>query len=102
MSETTSVLSISGRKIKDCREVAETLRRMGIFSSVTPNWTTRGDDQLDRFLIENGCQITLGGTDPKIIPDQVWKPLKTKYKLECAHLHVHGQYRGCINDYLKK
>lgn len=95
----TSILSISSKKIKDCDQVAETLREIGVFASVTSNTTVFCDDK-DSWL-EKGCQITFGGLKPELIPERVWPRLKNEHQLNCAYLHVHGRYYGCINEYLR-
>ena len=96
-SDTTSVISISSKNIKDCSDVANTLAKCGIMCSVTPNYTVRRD--MDEYTLENGCTIILGGTNPNQIEKNIWKPLKETYNLGCAFLDIHGGYKGCIIDY---
>ena len=103
--KTTSVLSISSPYISStCLGVAEMLRQMGIPASVTPNHSIIKSQEPNKpASLEYGCQITLGNDiAPGSIPKKVWLPLKENFKLTCAHLHVHGQFRGCIYDYDRK
>lgn len=95
---TTSVLSISSNKINDCNDVVDSLIKVGVICSVTPNKSICCNDK--KCWVENGCIITLSGLNPKKIEDKVWKPLKTQYNLNCAHLEIKGSYIGCILNYL--
>jgi len=95
----TSILSISSKKIKDCINVAETMRQCGINCSITQNNTIIGKDD---FTIENGCRITLSGVNHKYIEKYVWDPLKVEYDLNCAHYKIDGVYNGCIYNFIRE
>lgn len=96
---THSVLSISSPHISHCEDVARSLCQWGIMSSVSPNYSIIETDQ--KYHVETGCTITLPDMDPTHIETQVWNPLRQKYHLECAHLNVHHQFRGCIKDFFQ-
>ena len=95
----TSILSISSKKIKDCNDVVETLIKSGVICSVSSNKSICCDDK--KCWIENGCTIILNGLKPERIEDKVWKPLKTKFNLSCAHLEINGGYIGCILNFIE-
>ena len=100
-NNTTSVLSVSSKKINHCRDVAQLLFDMNIACKVSENNTVLRNSK-DEYSMETGCTVTLTGLDPKHIPKQVWEPLKQRFGLTCAHLHIHGQYQGCLYNYLHK
>ena len=96
---TTSDLNISGKNIVSCKDVVETLQKTGIMCSVVEQNSVICERK--NCWIEKGCKITLSGLKPYYINAKVWAPLQQRFQLTCAHLHVHGQYRGCILDFLR-
>jgi hypothetical protein len=91
-------LSISGHRL-DCNEVAEHLRKAGIMSSVMSN--TSVVYQNAQYQLEPGCRILVNECDKKTLNHSIWQPIKTMGNLSCAHVHVPGQFSGCIYDYLR-
>lgn len=96
----TSILSISSKKISDCNDVVNTLHKLGVICSVVDNNSVIKKN--NELIIEHGCNITLTNTNISNIKKDIWVPLKNKYNLGCAHLLIHGKYRGCIYDFLDK
>lgn len=97
---TTSILSISSRKLTHCGLITKKMIDLGIVSKITPNQSIICNNR--RCWVENGCTILLGGLNPKYINEKVWKPLNNEFNLRCAHLKIDKQYQGCIYDFIKK
>tara|TARA_B100000674_G_scaffold259557_1_gene214028 strand:- start:440 stop:778 length:339 start_codon:yes stop_codon:yes gene_type:complete len=97
---TTSILTVSSKKINHCGLITKKLFDLGIMSNVTPNQSVICDS--NKCWIENGCSIILTGLNPKYINEKVWKPLNDKFDLSCAHLKISKQYQGCIYDFIKE
>lgn len=98
-SSTTTTLSISSKEIKNCNDVALYLKKCGVPCDITSNQTVMKNN--GKFYVENGCRIILNNKN-KIINKSLWNDLKDVFKLDCAHIKVDGQFKGCINDYLRK
>lgn len=96
---TSSDLNISSGNIKSCRQIVELLQKTGIMCSVVSQESVICQE--GNCWIENGCQVRLCGLAPEEIEKKVWSPLKSNFNLTCAFLHIHGQYKGCILDYLR-
>ena len=104
-----TTLSISSPAITDCRRVAEYFRLCQIPCHVTPNHTVIADPKYDpkrhphdyAYTIENGCQIKFGSHPPQMLNSLFWTKLKNAFRLQCAHVHVEGKFKGCIYDYLR-
>tara|TARA_B110000971_G_scaffold221987_1_gene272261 strand:- start:3208 stop:3531 length:324 start_codon:yes stop_codon:yes gene_type:complete len=94
----TTTLSISSTKISDCDKVATYLQNCGITCDITQNKTIMKMN--GEFYSETGCRIIFSGRN-KIVDKQMWSNLKDRFKLDCAHINVDGQFTGCINDYLR-
>jgi hypothetical protein len=80
-----SLISISTKKKMDCGEIAEYLRKTGIECTVSSNISIVCKDK--KCWKEYGCKIHSNKNVNKI-----WKSLKNKYDLNCAHL----KYDGCV------
>jgi hypothetical protein len=96
---TTSELNISSELIYDCGGVLQTLYECGIKCTVSPHKSVIYND--NKCQVERGCLIKLNGLNHVEIEKKVWNPLKDKFGLKCAHLHVHGYYIGCILDFIR-
>ena len=94
----TTTLSISSTDILDCDRVATYLQHCGIPCDITQNKTILKKN--GNFHIETGCRIVFSGRN-KIVDETMWSNLKTRFKLDCAHIKVEGHFKGCINDYLR-
>ena len=96
---TTSDLTISSKNIHNCGEVVEKLRQCGISSNVSPQTTIicKGTS----CWTEKGCNIRITDLDQQDIEKKVWIPLKNRFDLTCAHLNVHGNYIGCIRNFIR-
>ena len=92
-----SVLSISGKDIKNCLMVAKILERMMIGCDVTENTTIMCNES--NCKIEKGCRIMIHDELSKPQIKKVWNRLKNEFKLECAH-YRNKEVNGCIYDYL--
>ena len=103
--DVTSILSISKKPSNHwnlgpgCAKVISILKNQKIISSITPNKSIQCDN--NNCWIEWGCRITTS-LKPEYIKPMIWKPLKKELELDCAHLWIHGKYRGCINSYPPK
>ena len=91
-------LSVStGDLMFNCKKLAETLRRCGVESNITPNYSvTRREDSINS---EVGCKVELHNIDPKEIEKRVWGPLKRAHNFDCGHLWIQNQFSGCVYDY---
>ena len=101
-NNTTSVLSVSAKhgKLNDCSDIVEFMKKIGIASSVIENNSVVCNPQSPWLChLEKGCDIRLNGLKPELIKPKVWEPLRGKFKFICAHLNIHGQYKGCILDF---
>ena len=106
---TNVTISISSPKLSsNCEEVVQTLKHLGIMSNITPNRTifTPNNDIAStvRVRTEQGCRIIFGVPPEKNIHkevEKVWKIVKKKHNLTCAHVNVNHNWSGCIYDYLR-
>ena len=95
----TTTLNISQPKLS-CKDVVHILKNNGIVCNVSNNTTVQCNSK--KCWLENGCNITIGGLDIKHLNKDVWTPLKQHFNLTCAHLDIHGIYKGCILNFLRK
>jgi hypothetical protein len=93
--QTTCQVNISSDKIKDCREIAQYLKQLNIAANVTSNSTIVKKD--GKMISEIGCTIIYSCKVDKMY-DELWRPLKQKYLLGCAHVDIKSNYQGCIYD----
>lgn len=101
-NNTTSVLSVSAKmgKINNCSEIAKFMNKIGIASSIIENDSVVCNSKNpNNCRLEKGCDIRLNGLKPELIKSKVWEPLRQEFKFICAHLNIHGQYKGCIHDF---
>ena len=102
-NKSTAVLSLSSSKWNNwnaCKDVVQTMLKLGMMTSVTENQTVICNKQ--RCWLEKGCCLTVGDISKRDLDTKVWPSLQQKYGLTCAHLHVPGLYRGCILNYLRE
>ena len=99
---TTSVLSISSKKINNCQEVVDLLFKLKVACKVSSNNTVLRNPQNNQYSLEKGCTITFAGLKPELIKTKVWNPLQQQFDLQCAHLDILGKYKGCIYNYINK
>ena len=90
---TTSHLSVSSKRLKNCDSIIKRLVDLNIMSSVKQNKSV--------ICNEYGCDITLTGLKSNLIKENVWKPLSKEFGFKCAYLNVEGKYRGCVHDFEK-
>ena len=95
----TSVLSISSKKLSNCKDVLSFLHGFGLACSVTStqNLVRYGNE----LRTEPGCRILLNSHLPNAIDKKLWSQMRKEFGLQCAHLDVQGKFTGCINDYFK-
>jgi len=98
-NKNNSILSISSKKIKDCRDVLYFFQKYKLQCSVTKNLSLVSSN--NELEIENGCRIMFNSHDPNKINYDLWNSLKNKFGLKCAHLKVEGKFKGCINNYFR-
>lgn len=96
----TSILSISSDKFKNCHKVLEFFKKNKIPCSITENVSIV--PYKNDFKQENGCRIIFNSHKSEMIDKKFWDNIKNEFKLECAHLHVEGKYKGCIYNYLRE
>ena len=96
---TTVELNISSKKIKNCKEVIDILRKCKISGKVSSNKTLICNDS--ECWEEKGCDITITKPCSKEDIKTIWKPLQKKFGLNCAHLNIHGHYIGCILNFIR-
>ena len=87
-------LSISAPTLS-CKDVADHMVSCGLMANTTHNLTNI------RGKIEEGCSITLNRVTIPQLKRDVWGPLKYRYGLTCAHVHVPGIFTGCVLDFLR-
>ena len=93
--QTTCKIHVSSNKIKDCSEIVQYLKQLNIVANVTPNLTIIKKD--GKMINEIGCAITYS-CKVKEMYNELWRPLKSKYDLGCAHVEVNSHFQGCIYD----
>ncbi len=86
-------LSISNKHL-NCNEIMKLLQ---VSCKVSPNQTKICKN--NTCHIENGCDITI--TEDADIP-KIWKDIKNYANINCAHINIHGKYKGCILNYLRE
>lgn len=96
----TAVLTISSAMITDGKEIAQLMLESGVICNIVDNWSVV-EKEGDGFIVEKGCVITLCGLPNDQIEKKVWNVLKERFGLSCAYLHIKGQFRGCIRNFLK-
>ena len=91
---------ISSPKVTNCENVAFFLQKMNIKCCITPNISVikRNNDEYD---IERGCNVKLCKIKTKQV-EPIWKSLKDEYNLDCAYLSFHGNFKGCIHNFLRE
>lgn len=97
----TTVLTISSNKIESGEEIVKLMLKNEVVCNVVDNWSVV-EKEGGGFVVEKGCAITLCGLPNDQIENKVWNPLKERYELGCAYLHIKGQYRGCIRNFLRE
>lgn len=95
----TTILTISSSVITSSEEVAQLMLERGVVCNVIDNWSVVKEGE--GFKLERGCMITLCGIPNDQIEEKVWNVLKKRYELKCAYLHIKGQFRGCIRNFLR-
>ena len=96
---TTSHLSVSSKRLRNCDKIINRLLKLNVMSSVKPNKSVICNN-FDCWL-EYGCDITLTGMKSNLIKKEVWEPLSKEFGFNCAYLNVEGKYRGCVHDFEK-
>ena len=86
-------LSISNENL-DCNEIMKLLH---VSCKISPNITKICKNR--NCHLENGCNITI--TEDANIP-KIWKDIQRNCNVRCAHLNIHGKYKGCILNYLRE
>ena len=86
----TLELNISSQKINNCNEIVEFLHTNK--SIIKKN---------NKYIIENGCKITLSTNEPTELEKKLWIPLKNNFDLNCAFLKIQGEYNGCVYDFYR-
>ena len=88
-----ATLSISGSLERDCSNVVDAMRSLGIAGDVTPNQTI-----LDGG-VENGCRIVVASRPYREKAERLWDKLRQECKLTCAHVSVREDAEeGCVMD----
>ena len=96
----TYELNVSSKKIKNCNEIINLLVKNKIIGNVSSNKTVILQD--NKYIIENGCKITVGTKDARELENKLWKPLKEEFNLDCAYVKVTSYFNGCIYDLYRK
>ena len=96
---TTDLVISSKDSNFNCEKILSIFLKLKIPLSIYPNKSIIQKD--DKCWIEEGCKIVFSHIKPNEIKN-VWDPLVKEFNLNCAHLHIHGYYIGCIQNYLRK
>ena len=89
-----ATLSVSGQV--DCKDVVETMKKLGIMGDVTPNVTVVDGG------IENGCRINIASRPHMDNLKTLWVNLQEQFTLGCAHVKIGELQSGCILDFMRK
>tara|TARA_B100000674_G_C37568189_1_gene790557 strand:+ start:428 stop:736 length:309 start_codon:yes stop_codon:yes gene_type:complete len=91
----TATLSVSKQNLR-CKDIVETLARMGVACSVTANTSlVKYDGTLVR---EPGCRIVFGDIQSKDELRRVWDGLQQAHRFTCGHAVLQGAASGCVFD----
>ena len=93
----SSILSVSGKNMKNCETVIKTLQKMSVNCDVTENTTIICNDV--ECWKEKGCRILIHNVLKHDIK-KIWNKLKIEHKFECAYYKLNGGTEGCIYDYM--
>jgi len=96
-----ATLSISSNTIGSSIDIANMLCAANIMASITSN-TSVVQKSNGNFIVENGYSIQLINVKRADIKTKVWRPLKKKYALNCAHIRIEGiegGFCGCIKHF---
>tara|TARA_Y100000310_G_C20383847_1_gene669463 strand:+ start:261 stop:602 length:342 start_codon:yes stop_codon:yes gene_type:complete len=94
-----TLLSISSAKPDICKGIISALVDLGISADVQSSKSVRCTNSSCRCWVENGCKVHIYEGNNGDIKDKVWRPLKARFGLGCAHISIPGGYSGCINSY---
>ena len=89
----TTNISISSQTL-DCNKI---INLLNVSCKIIPTKTKICKNKHCHY--EKGCDITI--TEPHDIK-KVWNTLRSNTDINCAYLHIHGQYKGCILDHLRE
>ena len=92
-------LYLSSKKINNCYDVAQKIKKMGLESLITENYSISNLNQ--KYNIEKGCIIRIFNIQNKEIKYKLWKPLQKEYNLNCANIEIKDKYYGCILNFFK-
>ena len=93
----TATLSVSKQQLR-CKDVVETLARMGIMCDVTSNTSLVKHGNAIRR--EKGCRIVIGSMQSKDELRTLWDNLQRAHQFTCAHVSLRGNASGCVFDVL--
>tara|TARA_B110000046_G_scaffold158115_1_gene169885 strand:- start:3239 stop:3568 length:330 start_codon:yes stop_codon:yes gene_type:complete len=98
--EQSTVLSVSSTNpLFNCKNVANKLKECGVQCKITQNNSIV--EKRKKLFHEIGCTVELFNFDNTNLKNQVWKPIKDKYRFNCAHLFITNEYSGCIHGYFQ-
>lgn len=95
----TFELNISSKKIKHCDDIVSLLQKNSIIANVSSNKTIIKKNK--KYIIENGCKITLSTDSPDKLKATLWEPLKKEFDLNCGYLKIQGEYSGCVYNFYR-
>lgn len=95
----TVELSVSSKKLSNCQGVVETMRHLGIMSSITPNHSVVCNES--NCWVEVGCRLIIPNITKHKLATYIWPSLQQRHQFQCAHINVTGLYSGCIINYLQ-
>ena len=96
-------ISISHIKLEkgSCSVLLESFQKDGIVKAMRIQDTYSLVPYKNNIKLENGCLLRFRPDNNTTIKT-VWQETKKKVPyLNCANLHILGQYDGCILDYLR-
>lgn len=87
-----TILSISSKNIKECSDLLNDMKILGIAGDITTNIS------IDQYGdVEHGCRIMIPGQNGFLKAGILWHAVKPKYDLWCAHIES-PNFCGCVLD----
>tara|TARA_R100001163_G_C5068178_1_gene208080 strand:+ start:5096 stop:5407 length:312 start_codon:yes stop_codon:yes gene_type:complete len=99
--ERNKVLSVSGGNLQsDCKNLANTIIKIGFPVSITPNLSVVAD--YNKYSLQNGCRIVFSESLSRDEFCENWRIIRDKHDLGCGHLRLGFTKEICSEDFCKQ